>query len=288
MKDQKPESTTINVCLIPMQSKAQITCDGTTGGTFQWKRHEFTLSLPPDCTNESVKLNMKAFLSNNLQVCEGVYIVSAVFNISASIKKLEKPAVLSFPHCIDIKTKSDIEKMKFYVQHENSFEIISGNFQIASSLGSVELTEFSKIFIVFFQHVGEMLRKGFQIVVLEDYFSDTSSNSHSTVTTHSSLPIVKSTENNTNGAHTMKIKTNSQDSPTTVDKPNHTQNVTASQQHTLTDKTLKSHGSNPNINYAEVLSLPKSCTKAGNWDAVYFVTHSIQTLIEVRMCMYYN
>lgn len=273
-----------------MQSKARIICDGTTGGSFEWKCHEFTLSLPPNCINKPVDLSIKACLSNNFQICEGVYIVSAVFSIETNFEKLEKPAVLFFPHCIDIQTKNDIAKMRFCIQHENSFEVIDGNFKIASPLGSVELTEFSKIFIVFLQHGQATLKEGFKIIV-EDSSSDYPSSSHAKDPAQPGMPVM-CTENNEKGVSTVKNTADSQDNSSAASdnftESSNPQNATTPQE-TASEQCKeqvaaieKNHPDPPvNINYVEILHLPKCRNEPGNWNAFYCITHSLEIMIQV-------
>ena len=49
------------VFLIPVESSETIRCSGKDGGSFLWKRHEFMIILPPDCADEIVTINIKAY-----------------------------------------------------------------------------------------------------------------------------------------------------------------------------------------------------------------------------------
>ena len=193
-------------------------------------------------------MSIQVFLSENFQIFKGVYIVSAVFNVTANVKKLDKPATLTFPHCVDIKTQNDIDKLRFYVQHENCFEVIDGNFEIASALGSVELLEFSNIFIVFFQYVKNLF---YEIVTKTLGYSS----------------------GNEESISAMRDRAHSQEGSS----------FQPSDSKPCKEQAKTDHHPDPsNFNYIEILYLPENRERYDDWNACYCITHSIPTFREVE------
>ena len=140
--------------LTPVKPIARIVCDGKTGGNFHWKRHDFTISLPPNCVEGCIELTICPSLPENFQVYSGTFIVSAVFDIHCN-KKLVKPATLCLYHFVNLKSEDDVVKMNFCIDHETSYEINEtsyeikhGNFRVGSCYGVVEMLEFSKVSIL--------------------------------------------------------------------------------------------------------------------------------------------
>ena len=130
--------TMIQVLLIPVGRKEVLKCDGKHGGTYLWKGHDFTLILPPDCTDEMVTFTLEAYLPSSTQEhC----LVSAVFDITADIKNFKRPVTIRFPHWIDVKSEED-KSLNFLVCHDNYYEMKKGYFEDDKSFGSIQLSSF--------------------------------------------------------------------------------------------------------------------------------------------------
>ena len=136
-----PPTTMTQVILVPIGYKEKIKCDGKHGGSYLWKGHDFTIILPPDCTDEIVTFTLEAYLPSSTQEhC----LVSAVFDITADVKKFKKPVTIRFPHWINVNSKSS-KKLHFLVCHNDSYEMKKGYFEDKKSIGSIKLSKFSII-----------------------------------------------------------------------------------------------------------------------------------------------
>ena len=134
--------TEIKVFLVPVGDLAEVECDGKCGGSFLWEGHDFAIILPPDCADETVTITLRAYLPSGTQK-HGF--VSAVFGITTNIKKFKKSITVRFPHCVNIKSKRDIENLQFVILHNNSYEFRNGYFEIGERYGSIVVTNFCKL-----------------------------------------------------------------------------------------------------------------------------------------------
>ena len=130
--------------MIPVGKPEDIECDGKYGGSYLWKRHNFAIVLPPNCADGTVNVTIEAYLPASTQEHP---IVSAVFGITASIEDFKKPVTLRFPHCVNVKSEDDKEKLSFLLLHNYSYQFKKGYFEIGESVGSIELTNFCKVCI---------------------------------------------------------------------------------------------------------------------------------------------
>ena len=127
------------MALIQVGHSEEVKCDGKLGGSYLWRGHDFILTLPPNCADESVALTLKSYLPSSTQ--EHCF-VSAVFDITSNIKKFKKPVTIRFPHCANIESDKDKEKLCFLVLHEKAYELKQGYFEAEKPFGSIEVTEF--------------------------------------------------------------------------------------------------------------------------------------------------
>ena len=143
---QKP--TNIEIALIPVGDSQEIPCDGKCGGSYHWKGHDFTITLPPDCANGMVTITLEAYLPVSRQ---DHCFVSAVFAVYANTKMLKKPVSIQFPHWVNIKSETDKEKLYFLITRDNhiSHEVQKGSFEIGKPSGSIEIkiSEICHVFI---------------------------------------------------------------------------------------------------------------------------------------------
>ena len=138
------ESST-EVSFIPVGNSEDIECDGKRGGSYLWKRHDFAIILPPDCADGTVNVTVQAYLPISTKEHP---IVSAVFEITTNIEKFKKPVTLRFPHCVNVRSEDDKEKLSFLLLHnDSSYKFKKGCFEIGESMGSTELTNFCKVCI---------------------------------------------------------------------------------------------------------------------------------------------
>ena len=131
--------------MIPVGQQEKIECNGKSGGIFQWKGHDFSITLPPDCANGKVNIVLDAYLPSST----GAHcLVSAVFVVKPNVT-FKKPATISFPHWINVKSEKDKQNLKFLIFHNNNNlgEIKQGCFEIGESFGSTEISEFCLISI---------------------------------------------------------------------------------------------------------------------------------------------
>ena len=128
--------------LVPVGDSAEIKCDGKCGGSYLWEGHDFAIILPPSCADGTVAVTLRAYLPSSTHKHS---FVSAVFDIITNIKKFKKPITVCFPHCINIRSKEDKEKLQFIILHNDSYEFKDGYFEIGKSYGSIELTKFSSL-----------------------------------------------------------------------------------------------------------------------------------------------
>ena len=141
-------SAVTKIFLSPVGKSVKIECDGKHGGSYLWKGHNFTITLPPDCADEVVTVTIKAYLPSIMQErC----LVSAVFDVTADVRTFKNPVTIRFPHCVNIKSEKDIKALHFLIFHDDSYELKKGYFEVGSSFGSIELTKFCKICI--FAHI---------------------------------------------------------------------------------------------------------------------------------------
>ena len=138
-----PVST--NVGLIAIGHSEKIDCDGNYGGSYQWKGHDLSIMLPPGCADETVTVTLDAYLPSSTQDHS---LLSAVFDVTTSIEKFKKPVTVHIPHCANITSEEDKERLRFLVVHKDSHEYKKGYFEIGKSFGSVELDNFSFLTIV--------------------------------------------------------------------------------------------------------------------------------------------
>ena len=130
--------------LIPIGSSEKIECDGKCGGSYLWRGHDFAMLLPPGCADENITINLQAYLPSNTQEhC----LVSAVFDVTTNIEKFKKPITVRFPHCINIRSEEDKEKLQFVIFHGDSYEFKKGYFEIGKSFGSIKIEKFSQFSI---------------------------------------------------------------------------------------------------------------------------------------------
>ena len=132
--------------LIPVGKSENIECDGKIGGLYLWKRHGFAMILPPGCADGTVDITIQAYLSTSTREHP---IVSAVFDITASIEEFKKPVSLKLPHCVNVRSEEDKEKLNFLLLHNDTYNFINGNFEVGESVGSIELTKFCKVCIFY-------------------------------------------------------------------------------------------------------------------------------------------
>ena len=131
--------------MIAFGQSEKIDCDGKNGGSYLWKGHDFTIMLPPGCADETVTITLDAYLPSSTQEhC----LFSAVFDVITNVKTFKKPLTVHIPHCANIKSEEDKDRLCFLVMHKNSHEFKKGCFEIGKSFGSIELHKFSMIFIV--------------------------------------------------------------------------------------------------------------------------------------------
>ena len=130
--------------MIPVGKPEDIECDGKYGGSYLWKRHDFAIVLPPDCADGTINVTIQAYLPASTQEHP---IVSAVFGITTSINEFKKPVTVRFPHCVNVKSEDDKEKLSFLLLSNDSCIFKKGYFEIGESKGSIELTNFFKICI---------------------------------------------------------------------------------------------------------------------------------------------
>ena len=134
-----------NVGLITIGHSEKIDCDGNYGGSYQWKGHDFSIMLPPGCADGTVTVTLEAYLPSSTQEhC----LLSAVFDVTTNVETLKKPVTVHIPHCVNIKSEEDKERLCFLILHKESHELKKGHFEIGKSFGSVELTKFSKVTIL--------------------------------------------------------------------------------------------------------------------------------------------
>ena len=130
--------------LIPVGSSEKIEFDGRCGGSYLWEGHDFAMLLPPGCADENITINLQAYLPSSTQEhC----LVSAVFDVTTNIEKFKKPVTVRFPHCINIRSENDQEKLWFVIFHNDSYEFKKGYFEIGESFGSITIDKFSKLCI---------------------------------------------------------------------------------------------------------------------------------------------
>ena len=134
------KSAITDVVLIPVGNSVKIQCDGKRGGSYQWKGHDFTMTLPPDCANGTVTITLEAYLPSS--TC----LASAVFDVRTN-KKLKKPVSISFPHWVNIISETDKEKLCFLIFHNDICEVQKGSFEVGQQFGSIEVSEFHLISI---------------------------------------------------------------------------------------------------------------------------------------------
>ena len=132
------------VSLTPLGKPEDIKCDGKCGGSYLWKRHGFAIILPPDCADGTVNATIQAYLP--ISIKEHPF-VSAVFGMATNVEEFKKPITLRFPHCVNVKSEDDKEKLSFLVLHNDSYKFKKGYFEIGESVGSIELTNFCKVCI---------------------------------------------------------------------------------------------------------------------------------------------
>ena len=143
--------------MIPVGSSAKLKYSGTDGGTFHWKPHDLTLTLPSGCADETVIIEMTASVPDKSDL-----FVSAVFDIGCNVKKFRKPVTVSFPHCVRIKSFGNKSRMHFFTHNLGMVTFLKGKFEVGSSLGSIEVTELSTLGIIFANRLEDLLLKATQ------------------------------------------------------------------------------------------------------------------------------
>ena len=101
--------------------------------------------LPPGCADETVTITLDAYLPSNTQKHS---LLSAVFDITTNVETFKKPLTVHIPHCANIKSEEDKDRMYFLVMYENSHEFKKGCFEIGKSFGSVKLNKFGMVVIL--------------------------------------------------------------------------------------------------------------------------------------------
>ena len=131
--------------MIAVGRSEKIDCDGKYGGSYQWKGHDFTIMLPPGCADKTVAITLEAYLPSSTQEhC----LLSAVFDVTTNVETFKKPVTVHIPHCANIRSEEDKERLYFLILHKDFHEFIKGYFEIGGSFGSIELTKFSKVTII--------------------------------------------------------------------------------------------------------------------------------------------
>ena len=134
------------MALIQVGHSEKVKCNGKHGGSYLWKGHDFILTLPPDCADGTVAITLKSYLPSSTQEhC----LVSAVFDVTTNIEKFKKPVTIRFPHCANIISEKDKEKLCFLILHKKglTYEFKKGYFETEKPFGSIEVTEFCKLSI---------------------------------------------------------------------------------------------------------------------------------------------
>ena len=136
--------TITKVFLIPIGPSGEVECDGKCGGVYQWEGHDFTIILPPDCTDGTVAFTVEAYLPSSTQEhC----IVSAVFKINTKIDNFKKAITIRFPHWVNVKSEKERQRLHLLICHQDSCYIENGYFEVGKQFGSIKISKFSPIFV---------------------------------------------------------------------------------------------------------------------------------------------
>ena len=280
------------VDIVPVKPTMRICCDGEAGGEFHCKEHDFTISLMPNCAHGQVKINVNAYLSSNLEVSDGIYIVSPVFDVKLNVKLLQ-PATVKMLHFVNLESEDHARKMKFYVAHGSTNEIKPGCFDVDSQFGTIQLSDFSKVFIVWMeQSIPYML-----ILKEED---DLEVNSQSTT---SQIVMPQQQQNSTTSSHNNKVSSHNsetscqstQASPCNAGVSSHNTEASSHNAEVLSQTTqtllhnteAPSHNSTKascqskvqqspmtpfKVKYSEIIVLPQHrCTCPNDWRGIYCI-----------------
>jgi len=150
--------------MIPVGHSAKLEFSGTDGGEFHWKPHDLTLTLPSNCADETVMIEITASVPNKSDL-----FVSAVFNISCNVKKFKKPVTISFPHCVHIKSFGNKSRMHFFTHNLGKVTFLKGKFEVGSSHGTLEVTELGTFGIVFAKRLEDVHLKATQGTEKNDF-----------------------------------------------------------------------------------------------------------------------
>ena len=102
------------------------------------------MMLPPGCADGTVNVSIQACLPSSTQ--EHPF-VSAVFEITADTPNFKKPVTLRFPHCVNVKSKEDKEKLNFLLVRDGSYKLTSEYCEVTESVMSIKLTNLCKVYI---------------------------------------------------------------------------------------------------------------------------------------------
>jgi len=145
----------------------QISCDGQTGRYFVWREHGLQLYLPANCAHQRVVVTMSSYVPIKNQLSSKAHIVSSVYYLQSNIKQFSTAVTLHLQHCVKLTRKEDCQKLCFVI-HDNDNKIkVSGKFHIGHSYGTIEVTSFCYVYIVWEAEGGITIRS------LDDNQADT-------------------------------------------------------------------------------------------------------------------
>ena len=226
-----------------------------SGGEFHWKSHDLSISISPNSFAEDIpaKLNITAYLSVSNESFCGCHIVSAVFKIDSNVKNFNPPIKLRIPHCVILESKSDCEKMHFLVQHADDYTLKKdGIFTVGNFYGTVELTKFSYIAIIWEKAINYC-----RMVISFITSSQEESN----------MPQQPQDE--------QQLQ-QSQDSSSSESDSSSIDHSYASKSKGSGDQVLT------NLVYAEILTLPQSrCKQHDSWIGAYCIVQNLETWLQV-------
>ena len=144
--------------LVPIGGPVQISCDGQTGRYFVWREHGLQLYLPANCAHRRVVVTMNSYVPHRSQLNSKVHIVSSIYYLQTNIKQFSTAVTLHLQHCVKLKTEEDCQKMYYIIHDNDNTTTANGQFHIGHSYGTIEMTSFCYVYIVWKTEGGIVIR----------------------------------------------------------------------------------------------------------------------------------
>jgi len=237
----------------------QISFNGQTGRYFAWRDYGLQLFFPPNCSHGRILVTMSSYIPFKNQIGPKIHVVSSIYYVRTNVKHFDNAVTLHLQHCVKLKTEEDCQKLHFIIIRKNGQIRADGKFNIGHSYGTIEVTNFCYIYIVWEADRGINIRP----------LNDQQGESVQEGTNNSSQ-----SNNNSSLKGTSHLSSNNASFiDTSNDNPNSVSGNSIDESHeSLTQEVVS-----PTFVYEEMLVVPsnRSSIVDKNWSGIYSIYRNL-------------